>query len=75
MSHGNSLTHTRPPRRARSRFKLRVMAMAMMFMFNRGHWKKFAMEADGPTVAATDKNGQPSYGVDGADETRFQPIF
>ncbi len=41
------------------------------FMFNRGHWKKFELTADGPRVAATNKNGQPNYNVDGADETSF----
>lgn len=41
------------------------------FMFNRGHWKKFDLTDDGPRVAARDKKGNPSYGVDGADETTF----
>lgn len=40
-------------------------------MFNRGHWKKLA--PDGPTsrVAAVDKKGKPSYGLDDADATSF----
>lgn len=41
------------------------------YMFNRGHWKKFELTANGPKVAARDKKGQPSYGVDGADEESF----
>ena len=41
------------------------------FMFNRGHWKKFVDSPNGPRVAATDNKGNPSYGVDGADETSF----
>ena len=41
------------------------------FMFNRGHWKKFADTPDGPKVGATDKKGNPSYGVDNADEKSF----
>ena len=41
------------------------------FMFNRGHWKKFAITEDGPQIAARDKNNKPSYNVDGADETSF----
>ncbi len=45
------------------------------FMFNRGHWKKFAMEPSGPAVAAKDNRGQPSYAVDGADEKSFSTDF
>jgi arylsulfatase A-like enzyme len=41
------------------------------FMFNRGHWKKFADTKEGPQVGARNKKGQPSYGVDGADEKSF----
>lgn len=41
------------------------------FMFNRGHWKKFVDTPDGPKVGAVNKQGQPSYNVDGADETTF----
>lgn len=40
------------------------------FMFNRGHWKKFVIEDGIPAVGARSK-GQPSYGVDGADEKTF----
>ena len=40
------------------------------FMFNRGHWKKFAIANGKPMVAAR-RNGQPSYGVAGADERSF----
>jgi arylsulfatase A-like enzyme len=41
------------------------------FMFNRGHWKKFVDAATGPQVGARNKQGQPSYNVDGADEKTF----
>lgn len=40
------------------------------FMYNRGHWKKFALESGIPSVGAT-KNGKPTYSVDGADSTTF----
>jgi arylsulfatase A-like enzyme len=40
-------------------------------MFNRGHWKKFVITDDGPRVGAVDKKGNPTYGVDGADEKSF----
>lgn len=40
------------------------------FMFNRGHWKKFELTADGPRVAARSK-GKPSYGLADADEKTF----
>ena len=40
------------------------------YMFNRGHWKKFAIEAGQPKVAAQ-KKGKPTYDVDGADEKSF----
>lgn len=40
------------------------------FMFNRGHWKKFEITDAGPRVAAR-QNNQPTYAVDGADETSF----
>lgn len=41
------------------------------FMFNRGHWKNFELTADGPRVGATNKNGQPSYDLAGADDKTF----
>lgn len=41
------------------------------FMFNRGHWKKFEDTPNGPRVASRNAKGQPTYGVDGADETSF----
>lgn len=41
------------------------------FMFNRGHWKKFEITSEGPRVAARDKEGGPSYAVDGADQESF----
>jgi arylsulfatase A-like enzyme len=40
------------------------------FMFNRGHWKKFTLTDGKPSVGAT-QNGQPAYGVDGADEETY----
>jgi arylsulfatase A-like enzyme len=44
-------------------------------MFNRGHWKKFVLEENGPAVGAKDKRGKPSYDVGGADETSFATDF
>lgn len=41
------------------------------FMFNRGHWKKFAINEDGVGMVAARKNGRPNYNVDGADKTSF----
>lgn len=41
------------------------------FMFNRGHWKKFVDTPEGPRVGARDKQDNPGYGVDGADEKTF----
>jgi arylsulfatase A-like enzyme len=41
------------------------------FMFNRGHWKRMEDTPSGPRVAARGKKGQPSYGVEGADEDSF----
>ncbi|MEM9368236.1 MAG: sulfatase-like hydrolase/transferase, partial [Planctomycetota bacterium] len=41
------------------------------FMFNRGHWKMFELNTDGPRVAALDRKGNPSYGITGADEKSF----
>ena len=44
-------------------------------MFNRGHWKKFVLDQDGPAVGAKDKKGNPSYDVAGADKTSFSTDF
>lgn len=44
------------------------------FMFNRGHWKKFEIHEGSPRVAAR-KNGQPTYGVDNADQETFATDF
>jgi arylsulfatase A-like enzyme len=44
------------------------------FMFNRGHWKKLEIGADGPRVGAR-KGGKPSYNLDGADEKTFTTDF
>ena len=41
------------------------------FMFNRGHWKKLVDMPDGPQVGAKNKQGKPSYDVNGADEKTF----
>ncbi|MEQ8785851.1 MAG: sulfatase [Pirellulaceae bacterium] len=41
------------------------------FMFNRGHWKMLVDTPDGPAVGSRGKNGQPDYGIEGADETTF----
>lgn len=40
------------------------------FMFNRGHWKKFAIEDGTPAVGARRK-GVPTYDVNGADSQTF----
>lgn len=45
------------------------------FMFNRGHWKKFVLTDEGPRVGARNRNGEPNYNVDGADETTFATDF
>ena len=41
------------------------------FMFNRGHWKQMEDAPSGPRVAARSNKGQPTYGVEGADENSF----
>ncbi len=41
------------------------------FMFNRGHWKNLQLTDAGPRVGATDKKGQPSYGLGSADDSTF----
>lgn len=41
------------------------------YMFNRGHWKQFELTEKGPRVKATDRKGEPSYSVEGADEESF----
>ncbi len=45
------------------------------YMFNRGHWKKFVLDENGPAVGARDKQGRPSYDVAGADESSFATDF
>jgi arylsulfatase A-like enzyme len=45
------------------------------FMFNRGHWKKFALAGTGAKVAARGKSGTPGYGVEEADEKSFSTDF
>jgi arylsulfatase A-like enzyme len=39
-------------------------------MFNRGHWKKFVMKDGVPAVGAQ-KNGRPTYHLNGADDETF----
>ncbi|GAA4237644.1 sulfatase [Postechiella marina] len=42
------------------------------YMFNRGHWKVFGTEEDGtPFIAAKDKKGNPSYGMQGANKDSY----
>ena len=41
------------------------------FMFNRGHWKKMEDTPSGPRVAARNKQGRPTYGVETANEKSF----
>lgn len=45
------------------------------YMFNRGHWKKLVEDADGVRVGAVDREGNPSYALDGADEKTFATDF
>ncbi|MEM7147429.1 MAG: sulfatase [Verrucomicrobiota bacterium] len=45
------------------------------YMCNRGHWKQLEDTPDGPRVKARDKKGNPSYGVEGADEESFTTDF
>lgn len=42
------------------------------FMFNRGHWKKFGIDANGkPYVAARDNSNSPSTSLNNANEESF----
>ncbi len=45
------------------------------FMFNRGHWKKFELTNTGAEVASRNKQGEPSYNLDNADEKTFSTDF
>lgn len=45
------------------------------YMYNRGHWKKMEDTADGPKIAATNANGEPSYALENADEKSFTTDF
>ncbi|MDG2469524.1 MAG: sulfatase [Pirellulaceae bacterium] len=45
------------------------------FMFNRGHWKILNNGEGGPRVGARQKNGQPSYSVEGATKETFTTDF
>ena len=40
-------------------------------MFNRGHWKNFEITDTGPRVGARNARGQPTYGLNGADDKSF----
>ncbi|RMF43975.1 MAG: DUF229 domain-containing protein [Planctomycetota bacterium] len=44
------------------------------YMFNRGHWKKLVEENGQPRVGAQ-RNGKPTYDLDGADETTYTTDF
>ncbi|WP_419188360.1 sulfatase [Stieleria bergensis] len=41
------------------------------FMFNRGHWKNFAIDNGLPKVGARDKKNKPSYALADADNQSF----
>lgn len=45
------------------------------YMFNRGHWKQLEDTPGGPRVAGRDKQGNPSYAIDGATEKNFTTDF
>jgi len=45
------------------------------YMFNRGHWKQLEDTPDGSRVAARNKQGIPTYSVDGANEKSFTTDF
>ncbi|MDO8545199.1 MAG: sulfatase [Opitutaceae bacterium] len=45
------------------------------YMFNRGHWKKLELTADGARVAAVGASGEPTYAVAGADARTFTTDF
>jgi len=44
-------------------------------MFNRGHWKQFEDTPAGPRIPVKNKNGVPSYSIDGANEQNFSTDF
>jgi len=45
------------------------------YMFSRGHWKQLEDTPSGPRVKARDENDNPTYSVEGADETSFTTDF
>lgn len=45
------------------------------YMYNRGHYKRFVDTPDGPKVGAVDAKGNPSYGLNGADESSYATDF
>ncbi|MCP5516930.1 MAG: sulfatase [Verrucomicrobiales bacterium] len=45
------------------------------YMFNRGHWKQLEDTDAGPRVKARNARGQPTYDLEGADETSFTTDF
>lgn len=45
------------------------------YMFNRGHWKQLEDTPGGPAVKARDREGAPTYSVQGADQHSFTTDF
>lgn len=45
------------------------------FMFNRGHWKKFALTEAGAEIASVNDKGQFSYALNDADQKSFSTDF
>ncbi|MBI2479657.1 MAG: sulfatase [Planctomycetia bacterium] len=45
------------------------------YMFNRGHWKQLEDTPEGPRLAGRDKQGNPSYAIEGATEKNFTTDF
>ncbi len=41
------------------------------FMFNRGHWKQLVDTPQGPRVGSRNNRGQPTYALNGANQTTF----
>ncbi len=45
------------------------------YMYNRGHWKKMEDSPNGPRIAATDHEGNPTYDLDQADHKSYTTDF
>lgn len=45
------------------------------YMFNRGHWKVLEDTPEGPRVKARTAQGEPTYGLDGADSESYTTDF